>query len=283
MAATRKSGSRRALREPKTVNEALPKPITTPKPLKIRIDCTNKSFFRSLVNKQPEDICANIFYNGEFVFSKVLRSKTCRSAHEDGHPEISGRRVGVGLEVPWIILPIDTEREMHNKEKEKYTGDATPSLAVAPNCAAPNAFKELTVEEAAKLPDEERGGYMKALFASLKDSVSNSPLSPPINRGISKARSRWDEINQSLLVEADQWGRDGSYDMFRTAVGEYLVELSKVPFPQNGRLPSANGLNIGVMDVSNSLHFPPNLITYGLRYRSSFPSADRSSLMDIHA
>lgn len=155
-------------------------------PIKVQVDFTPKSWMHCLVTNKPEDLSVNVFYNGEFVHSKLYRAGTWRGPEaEETHPNISGRRVNTGLEVPFVVLP--TRRG----------------------------------EQGSELPAD-----------------------------ASHAAARWNEINQNLLVEADQWGREGKFDMFRTPVGEYLEELSKVPMPRNARPINADGMNIGIIDVS---------------------------------
>ncbi|KAL2071320.1 hypothetical protein VTL71DRAFT_12555 [Oculimacula yallundae] len=167
-------------------NKAMSKPITRPKPLKLQIDLSNKSFMPSLITNLPEDICFSVFYNGEFMYSKVFRWSTYNSGQksESGHPTVSGRRIGTSVEVPWVIKPMSQNE---------------PSSHVSPS--------------------------------------------------VSTAETTWGKISQSLLAEADEWGREGKFDMFRNPVGEYLEYLSKLPIPKKASPLRAPGLNIGVMDV----------------------------------
>ncbi|KUJ18064.1 uncharacterized protein LY89DRAFT_36448 [Mollisia scopiformis] len=61
--------------------------------------------------------------------------------------------------------------------------------------------------------------------------------------------SRWNKINETLLVEADQWGRAGKYGVFRSPIGEYLEDLSKLAMPEGMAKKNNGGRNIGIIDV----------------------------------
>lgn len=90
------------------VTEAFQKPITRAMPIKIQVDFTKRTYMPSLVTNVPEDVCVNVFYNGEFVYSKLSRAHFARGeTYEETHPNISGRRVASGLEVPFVVLPMD--------------------------------------------------------------------------------------------------------------------------------------------------------------------------------
>lgn len=73
---------------------------------------------------------------------------------------------------------------------------------------------------------------------------------------LSIAEATWGKINQNLLVEADEWGRDGKFDMFRNPVGEYLEYLSKMPIPKKTWPLGGGRPTIGVIDVSFSFTYP---------------------------
>lgn len=183
---TKTSKHRRLFNPPVTVKNGIQKPITSPKALKLQIDLSKESFIHSIVTNTPEDICISVFYNGEFVYSRVFRWNTFNSGQkaEGGHPAVSGRRVGTTVEVPFIINPMP---------HDVPTGSASHSM-----CAA---------------------------------------------------EVRWAKINQKLLREADEWGRDGKFNMFRNPLGEYLEALSKTSVPKKAWHLGDSGLNIGVIDV----------------------------------
>ncbi|KAG4430001.1 hypothetical protein IFR05_014512 [Cadophora sp. M221] len=176
----------RPFQPPVIAKKPMSKPITSPKPIKLQVDLSNKSFMHSLITNIPEDVSISVFYNGEFVSSRVFRWNTFNSGQksEGGHPTVSGRRIGTNLEVPWIIKSMSQE--------------------------APTSF-----------------------------------ISPTM----STTEATWGKINQNLLVEADEWGRDGKFDMFRNPVGEYLEYLSKMSIPKKAWPLGGSDLNIGVIDV----------------------------------
>jgi hypothetical protein len=74
--------------------------------MKIQLELTKKSF-RALYTNDFQDICANIFINGDFVHSRVLRSNTARCFTADQKDQaFGGRRIDTYLEIPWVILPM---------------------------------------------------------------------------------------------------------------------------------------------------------------------------------
>ena len=77
-----------------------------------------------------------------------------------------------------------------------------------------------------------------------------------VSHSMTAAEARWAKINQNLLREADEWGRDGKFDMFRNPLGEYLEALSKTSMPKKAWPLGDGGLNIGVIDVSTSRQMP---------------------------
>lgn len=83
----------------------------------------------------------------------------------------------------------------------------------------------------------------------------------PLNAGLAKTTQRravadldqgWKTINTLLLAEAQQWGRHGKYDQFRSPVGEYLEEISNMPMPEDLAKTRDGDRNIGIIDVSSS-------------------------------
>ncbi|KAI9055523.1 hypothetical protein LZ554_000471 [Drepanopeziza brunnea f. sp. 'monogermtubi'] len=208
---------------PNIIDNAIIKPIRIPKPIKIQIDFTRNSSFNPST-KSRQDVCVNVFVNGEFVYSKVFRAQSLRGSKENALPKIAigGRRVSKTLEVPWIVLPIRAESPTAGVVGQEETGDTLQSSV--------NVAQGKPVELNVPAPESYNGDL-----------------------SISSAESRWYEINQSLLTEAEKWGRDGEFDVFRDPVGEYLFELSKLKFPNNAKLADANSRNIGVMDVVISL------------------------------
>ncbi|KAL5321621.1 hypothetical protein ACEPPN_009581 [Leptodophora sp. 'Broadleaf-Isolate-01'] len=201
----------RPFQPPVIAKKPMSKPITSPKPIKLQVDLSNKSFMHSLITNIPEDVSVNVFYNGEFVSSRVFRWNTFNSGQksEGGHPTVSGRRIGTTLEVPWIIKPVSQE---------------VPTSFVSPTMSA--------------------------------------------------AEVTWGKINQNLLVEADEWGRDGKFDMFRNPVGEYLECLSKLSIPKKAWPLSGSSPNIGVIDDEEDqkvTRAPKNARRTGNRPKSTIP------------
>ncbi|KAE8452742.1 hypothetical protein EG329_013014 [Mollisiaceae sp. DMI_Dod_QoI] len=66
---------------------------------------------------------------------------------------------------------------------------------------------------------------------------------------ITNVETQWNKINELLLAEADEWGRAGKYDMFRSPIGEYLEDLSKLVMPEDMTKSRESGRSIGIIDV----------------------------------
>ena len=58
--------------------------------------------------------------------------------------------------------------------------------------------------------------------------------------------AHWNQVNKTLLAEADEWGR---YNEFRSPVGEYLEELSYRPAPDLEETENFGGAAAGIIDV----------------------------------
>ncbi|KAJ5054271.1 uncharacterized protein L3040_000550 [Drepanopeziza brunnea f. sp. 'multigermtubi'] len=239
---------------PNIIDNSIIKPIQIPKPIKIHIDFSRNSSFNPSTRSR-QDVCVNVFVNGEFVYSKLFRAQSLRGSRENAYPKIAigGRRVSKTLEVPWIVLPIRAESPTAGVVGQEETGDTLqPSVNVAQGKPVELNVPALESYNGDLIAEYKRCSPAATTFAIPKPiSEEASPIPP--SQSISSAESRWDEINQNLLTEAEKWGRDGEFDVFRDPVGEYLVELSKLKFPKNAKLADANSRNIGVMDVVISL------------------------------
>ncbi|CZR53310.1 uncharacterized protein PAC_03188 [Phialocephala subalpina] len=167
--------------KPITTKNGFIKPLDTPIPIKIQIQFSQKSFLRSFNTELQQDICINIFYNGEFVFSRSYRAETQKATTAaEKSPNFSGRRVEFRKEVPFVVAPL------------------------------------------------------------FKSSRRRTPTD---------IEGQWNRINELLLAEADEWGRTGKYNMFRSPVGEYLEDLSNLAMPEDMTKMREGGRNIGIIDV----------------------------------
>jgi hypothetical protein len=182
-------------------------PIGLPIPLKLQFEYHRETFQRSInelqtelrqrprknleaLNKDPgkhQDICINIFYNGELTHSRILVHKDALGSHgTDGRVDFSGRRIHRDLEVPWAILQVE----------------------------------------------------------------KNAPITD------SSFEERWNEVNQMLSTEAEEWGRAGKTKLFRSPMGEYLEAMSKLPMPEGARKWNERGGRAGIIDVRCQLSEP---------------------------
>jgi hypothetical protein len=102
-----RNGNRRgcAQRKPKSlpqlVQDIVSKPITTAIPVMVELSLSKNSFMESIITNDAQDICVNVFFNGQFASSRVFRSHTA----EQKDQFFGGRRIDTHLEVPWVILP----------------------------------------------------------------------------------------------------------------------------------------------------------------------------------
>ncbi|KAE9375529.1 hypothetical protein N431DRAFT_463611 [Stipitochalara longipes BDJ] len=112
-------------RKPKSEPQAVvSKPITTTTPIMVHVELSKKSFMKSIITNDHQDICVSIFLNGQFTCSRVVRSRTAISfAAERMVQPFGGRRVDTNLEVPWVILPLtqdDTSVSDNVKESSSF-------------------------------------------------------------------------------------------------------------------------------------------------------------------
>jgi hypothetical protein len=178
-------------------------PIKLPIPLKLQFEYHRETFQRSInelrqrprknleaLNKDPgthQDICINIFYNGELTHSRIVVYKDALGSRgKDRRVDFSGRQIHRLLEVPWAILQVE----------------------------------------------------------------KNAPITD------SSFEERWNEVNQMLATEADEWGRAGKTKLFRSPMGEYLEAMSKLPMPEGARKWNERGGRAGIIDVRCQLSEP---------------------------
>jgi hypothetical protein len=73
----------------------------------VQLCLSRKSFLESVITNDAQDICVNIFFNGQFTYSKVILLKNFLSfTAENNDQTFGGRRIDTHLEVPWVILPL---------------------------------------------------------------------------------------------------------------------------------------------------------------------------------
>ena len=90
-------------------NQAVVKPITSPKPVTIKVDLSRKSFMPSLLTNQRQELCVTVYYNGELSQSRILHANTFGSnvgpVNDEECQYYSGRRIDSFMEIPWIVRP----------------------------------------------------------------------------------------------------------------------------------------------------------------------------------
>ena len=77
----------------------------TPKPLKVVLKLSDKSFLRPLSggSDMRQDICVNIFFNGEFNTSEIISYSVWSGKGNSQCQYYGGRRIEIRREVPWVI------------------------------------------------------------------------------------------------------------------------------------------------------------------------------------
>jgi hypothetical protein len=92
------------------VQDIVSKPITTAIPVMVELSLSKNSFMESIITNDAQDICVNVFFNGQFASSRVFRSHTAELfTTEQKDQFFGGRRIDTNLEVPWVILPVTND------------------------------------------------------------------------------------------------------------------------------------------------------------------------------
>lgn len=95
---------------PQLVQDIVSKPITTAVPVMVELSLSKNSFMESIITNDAQDICVNVFFNGQFTSSRVFRSHTAEHfTAEQKDQFFGGRRIDTHLEVPWVILPVTND------------------------------------------------------------------------------------------------------------------------------------------------------------------------------
>ena len=166
-----------------------PKLDNVPRPVEIIVKLSEKSFINPIFGTEADryDICINVFYNGEFNASQVIKYSAWAANGRKGYVNFGGRRIETCYELPWMITT-------------KFD-DPHSSLSL----------------------------------------IERRPIAlTPVKR--------WNKLTEMLLMEANEWGRDGLG--YRCPTGEYLELLSGKAMPSELDSPSVStGSGFGVIDV----------------------------------
>ena len=148
---------------PNKTTDTIPKPILSPIPIKVQIRVSKPTFMQSLIGQEKQDICVNIFYNGEFTHSNIYRAQTMRSSTADEkQPSFSGRRIDTTLEIPWVVVPF-------SNTSKGQTGGTNFS-------ARWNTINDLLSKEAAKWDIEEKTTNGRTPMGTYLENLSKLPV-----------------------------------------------------------------------------------------------------------
>jgi len=129
-----------------TIKQVWESPIGLPIPLKLQFEYRRETFQRSInelrqrprknleaLNKDPgthQDICINIFYNGELTHSRIVVYKDALGSRgKDRRVDFSGRRIHRLLEVPWAILHVEKNAPITDSSFEERWNEVNGMLA----------------------------------------------------------------------------------------------------------------------------------------------------------
>jgi hypothetical protein len=124
-------------------------PIGSSIPLKLQFECHRETFQRSInefqyhrqkprktfeaLNKdpgRPQDICINIFYNGELTHSRTVAVEKAIGSHgRTRRVDFSGRRIHYRLEVPWAICQVEKNAPITNSSFGERWNEVNQMLA----------------------------------------------------------------------------------------------------------------------------------------------------------
>lgn len=82
-----------------------PKFEILPKPVEVVVKLSEKSFINPIFGAEADryDICINVFYNGEFSASQVIKYSAWAANDSKIYVNLGGRRIGTCHELPWMI------------------------------------------------------------------------------------------------------------------------------------------------------------------------------------
>jgi hypothetical protein len=213
------------------------KPITTATPMKCNIELSKTSFLKSLCTSDQQDLCVNIFYNGQLAHSRVLRQNTaCSFTAEEKEQPFAGRRIDTNLEVPWVILPmteydtiVASSAQVSSSFEERWNNVNELLLQEAGHWGHAGKFEMFRapvgeyLEELSKrpMPESMKGKDTVACKAGIID-VSNKRSVPKFSALTQLMAGRYccRKINHSYSVEQ-------SYQTAAKAPRRYLWQRSK--------------------------------------------------------
>jgi hypothetical protein len=185
------------IKQPQLTNNVVRKPL--PKPVSIKIHCEfkEKSFKVSdfwenadARGVPQQDLCISIFYNGEFVDSKVYKYSGMRSSTGLGkQPNVAGRRVGTRSEVPFVLMPLKGL-------------DKLPSNGAGPNL-------------------EERWRKIRASFLVEVDKWGRSPMSEHMRSAMGEYME--DLANMEMPIDMIKSRPDGGRNIGIIDVSRYFT------------------------------------------------------------
>jgi len=147
------------------------------KPIQIVVKLSEKSFTSPLLGAEGDrcDICINLFYNGEFDASQVIKYSAWATHGNKNCFYFGGRRVGTAHELPWVITT-------RSKDVHSTKGQISKSIMTLPPLERWNKLTEMLILEANEWGKDERGHrcptgkYLESLSRKAIPSELDGPL-----------------------------------------------------------------------------------------------------------
>jgi hypothetical protein len=154
-----------------------PKLDSVPRPLEVIVKLSEKSFISPIFGTEADryDICINVFYNGEFNVSQVIKYSDWAANERKGYVNFGGRRIETCYELPWIIATKFDDPHRSLSLIEKRPTALTPVKRW-------NKLTEMLLMEANEWGRDERGyrcptgEYLELLSGKAMPSELDSPL-----------------------------------------------------------------------------------------------------------
>ncbi|KAF2246695.1 hypothetical protein BU26DRAFT_51406 [Trematosphaeria pertusa] len=93
------------LQIPSTPDQSIQDAELGPKALVLHVMLTQKTFSESFVDRKPQHLMIDVFFNGQLSHCALIHQNDIRAGAKSMHQVFAGTRVDYLLERPWVIIP----------------------------------------------------------------------------------------------------------------------------------------------------------------------------------
>jgi hypothetical protein len=227
-----------------------PELVTVPKPIEVVVKLSDKSFLSPILGDEAGryDICINVFYNGEFNASQVIKYNTWAANESKSYMNFGGRRIETCHELPWMITT-----------KSEDVHSSLGLIDLSPTNLTPverwNKLTEMLLSEANEWGRDERGQrYPTGEYLEL---LSRKAMPSELNSSLVSTGSAFGVIDIVITL-----GRVIHLDTAReiSSPHRYLPasQFQKTDIPIGGQIGSWIGTPIQGTAIDTSRDYPPS-------------------------